>query len=230
MRSANLEIVRVGIAANDGSGDPLRTAFVKVNSNFSNIYANGRFLGNVTDSKISPGYSWPDAPRSGMYHAGIGTVGISVDGQDGLVIRNTGSITFNGTALIGGGLGLARRIISYGNSSVISAGSYAFVDLDVVANTYAIGLISTNIQSRIRVYTNSIARITDLARAAGVAYSSNAGIICDFSTPGYQVEGFSPAVISWDAAGSKKVYVTVNNTSASSNTAQIGVSYLPLEL
>lgn len=100
MRSANLEIVKVGIAANDGSGDPLRTAFVKINSNFSNIYANGRFLGNVTDSKISPGYSWPDAVRSGLYHLGIGEVGLAVDGQDGLVIRNTGTITFNGISLL----------------------------------------------------------------------------------------------------------------------------------
>jgi hypothetical protein len=230
MQSANVEIVNVGNYANDGSGDPLRTAMLKINRNFSNIYLNGRFLGNISDSKIAPGYSWPNAPRSGMYHSGLGLVGISVDGQEGLVIRNTGSITFNGTALVGGGLGLAKRISTYGNSSVISAGSYAFVDLDVAANTYAIGAVSTNIQSRIRVYIDPNVRTYDLARTQGVAYSSNAGIICDFSTPGYQSEIFSPALISWDVYGSKKVYVTVNNTSASSNTAQIGVSYLPLEL
>ena len=230
MRSANLEIVKVGTAANDGSGDPLRTAFVKINSNFSNIYANGRFLGNVTDSKISPGYSWPDAPRSGMYHSGIGTVGIAVDGQDGLVIRNTGAITFNGTALIGGGLGLAKRSVIYGNSSTIATGTSATFNLSTSANTYAIGLITTNSQSRVRLYISDAARIADTARGVGVAYSSNAGVLCDFSTPGSQTEYFTPALIGWDTLGSKIIYASVTNNSGTTKAIQLSISVLPLEL
>ena len=31
--------VNIGTVANDGQGDPLRTAFVKVNQNFANVYA-----------------------------------------------------------------------------------------------------------------------------------------------------------------------------------------------
>lgn len=130
MRSANVETVRVGTAANDGSGDPLRTAFVKINNNFSNIYANGRFLGNITDSKIAPGYSWPDAIRSGMYHAGIGEVGIAVDGQEGLVIRNSGTITFNGVSLLP-----SSNIIDSSSISYTSAGT---------------GSVATTIQAKLR--------------------------------------------------------------------------------
>jgi len=44
-----LELVNVGLAPNDGTGDPLRTAFIKVNGNFSEIYnaINPTSSGNV---------------------------------------------------------------------------------------------------------------------------------------------------------------------------------------
>lgn len=38
---ATLEVINVGTAANDGTGDPLRTAFEKVNNNFANLWATG---------------------------------------------------------------------------------------------------------------------------------------------------------------------------------------------
>lgn len=39
--------VNVGTAANDGTGDELRTAFIKLNSNFSNISTSGFNAGNI---------------------------------------------------------------------------------------------------------------------------------------------------------------------------------------
>jgi hypothetical protein len=33
------QIINLGTAANDGSGDPLRTAFTKINANFTELYA-----------------------------------------------------------------------------------------------------------------------------------------------------------------------------------------------
>lgn len=38
---AQLEIINVGSAANDGTGDPLRIAFEKVNNNFANLWSTG---------------------------------------------------------------------------------------------------------------------------------------------------------------------------------------------
>jgi len=35
------KIINVGAAANDGTGDPLRTSFQKINDNFSELYARG---------------------------------------------------------------------------------------------------------------------------------------------------------------------------------------------
>lgn len=35
------QVINIGAAANDGSGDPLRDCFTKINSNFSELYARG---------------------------------------------------------------------------------------------------------------------------------------------------------------------------------------------
>lgn len=37
--SINQEIINVGTSPNDQSGDPLRTAFIKVNNNFANLFS-----------------------------------------------------------------------------------------------------------------------------------------------------------------------------------------------
>lgn len=47
---ANLEIINVGTSPNDGEGDPLRTAFIKVNNNFANVWATGfQTLESITE-------------------------------------------------------------------------------------------------------------------------------------------------------------------------------------
>lgn len=38
---ATLEVINIGSSPNDGAGDPLRTAFSKVNNNFANLFATG---------------------------------------------------------------------------------------------------------------------------------------------------------------------------------------------
>lgn len=48
------QIINVGAAANDGTGDPNRTAFEKVNDNFSELYARGAAGSNfdLSDNRI----------------------------------------------------------------------------------------------------------------------------------------------------------------------------------
>lgn len=41
------QVINIGTAANDGSGDPLRTAFDKANDNFSELYAKGAAGSNL---------------------------------------------------------------------------------------------------------------------------------------------------------------------------------------
>jgi hypothetical protein len=44
---ANQIIIDIGAVANDGTGDPLRTAFGYVNNNFSNVWASGVTTSNI---------------------------------------------------------------------------------------------------------------------------------------------------------------------------------------
>jgi len=62
MTTVNYEIINVGAAPNDGQGDPLRTAFEKINNNFAITFNTGIFntttvstFGNTSQNI----FSWP---------------------------------------------------------------------------------------------------------------------------------------------------------------------------
>lgn len=95
----NLSNVNVGTAPNTGEGDLLRDAFVKINNNFSNIYANGQFLANVTENRGAPGYSWEDDRNTGFYNPEDGVIIASLNGTDSLVMRSNGLILWRGDRL-----------------------------------------------------------------------------------------------------------------------------------
>lgn len=48
------QVINIGGTANDGTGDPLRTAFTKANQNFAELYAKGAAGSNLdlSDNKI----------------------------------------------------------------------------------------------------------------------------------------------------------------------------------
>lgn len=58
---ATLEIINVGSTANDGTGDPLRVAFEKVNNNFANLWSTGfntmESITNGTSTQMI--FEWP---------------------------------------------------------------------------------------------------------------------------------------------------------------------------
>ena len=41
------ELINIGAQANDGEGDPLRTAFAKINNNFTQLFSTGFFTSNA---------------------------------------------------------------------------------------------------------------------------------------------------------------------------------------
>jgi hypothetical protein len=49
------QVINIGSAANDGTGDPLRTAFTKANQNFTELYGRGAAGANFdfTDNTLS---------------------------------------------------------------------------------------------------------------------------------------------------------------------------------
>jgi len=62
------QVIGIGLAANDGSGDPLRTAYGKCNDNFTELYDDVAALqaGSLTAASIA---------RSSLTEAATGTVG-----------------------------------------------------------------------------------------------------------------------------------------------------------
>jgi hypothetical protein len=49
------EIINIGAAANDGTGDPLRTAFAKINNNFTTLFSTATGNGIATTTGNTPG-------------------------------------------------------------------------------------------------------------------------------------------------------------------------------
>jgi len=68
------QTINIGTSANDRTGDPLRTAFTKVNQNFTEVY--NSIVTDISDL---------------------------TDTQNLLYLANTGDITFDGVKVIGGG-------------------------------------------------------------------------------------------------------------------------------
>jgi hypothetical protein len=62
------EIINIGTIANDGTGDPLRTSFTKINSNFSELFANGDNVAAVSSSA----YDKANAANLLAYNTGAG--------------------------------------------------------------------------------------------------------------------------------------------------------------
>lgn len=52
---ATQEVILVGALPNDGTGDPLRVAFQKINNNFSNLFATAINTGNVYSIGLTSG-------------------------------------------------------------------------------------------------------------------------------------------------------------------------------
>lgn len=95
----NLSNVNVGVTANDGSGDLLRDAFVKVNNSFNSLYSGGQFIGHGPDTRNFPSYTWSDEKNTGMYKSGAGVLGFSLKGREALVLDEVGTISWFGAAL-----------------------------------------------------------------------------------------------------------------------------------
>ena len=49
------EIINVGAQPNDGEGDPLRTAFQKINNNFTQLFSTGFFTSNAYSAGTTAG-------------------------------------------------------------------------------------------------------------------------------------------------------------------------------
>lgn len=89
-----LSNVNVGLVANDGTGDLLRDAFVKINTGLNSLYNNGQITTYWPDTKLTPGFTWDDAKNTGIYRPTKGKIGFTINGNDTLILSDDGDITW----------------------------------------------------------------------------------------------------------------------------------------
>lgn len=89
------QTINIGVAANDGSGDPLRTAYDKINDNFDELYTDVQALqaGSITLASIIRGesgvaYTGPGAESIVFASAFVTDYIIYVDSGVGYEITN----------------------------------------------------------------------------------------------------------------------------------------------
>jgi hypothetical protein len=109
------EYVYVGAEPDDGKGDPLRTAYIKINNNFAHLQQFGT-------TKISNGTSNINIPYAdGYIYAAVGGIPnvmtITTDGVNATTLTATGNVVSQ-TNFVGNGYYLTDVSIRSGNSSV----------------------------------------------------------------------------------------------------------------
>jgi hypothetical protein len=93
--------VNIGASADDGTGDPLRTAFGKLNDNLAELYT---FLGDGTDlteagARASLGLATDDSPTfAGLTNSALTSGRIPYSSTGGLQV-DSANLTFDGTTL-----------------------------------------------------------------------------------------------------------------------------------
>lgn len=94
---ATIEVINIGAAPNDGEGDPLRTAFQKVNNNFASLwYSNFNTLESITIGN-NPGQLIFTIPVSSFTQAAFQINSSNQDNDDSQNIVINASIKNNGS-------------------------------------------------------------------------------------------------------------------------------------
>ena len=117
-------IINVGASANDGQGDPIRTAFIKTNDNFNQLFATGGITGIANGSSnisipvangnvvISSGNvaNVLNITQTGAIITGLATITGSVQGGN---IRTAGTVSSTGN-VIGGNITTTGAVSAVG--------------------------------------------------------------------------------------------------------------------
>ena len=120
--------INIGTNANDGTGDPLRTAFNKINSNFTELYTSSPFGKQVT---ITGNQITANASNADLVLSGSGTGGVTASG-----------LRFGGTSIsaddssivnINEGLNVTGNITAEGD--ITATGNAAGEDIDISLDT-----------------------------------------------------------------------------------------------
>ena len=202
--------INTGSVANDGTGDNLRIAGGKINSNFSELYT---FLGDGTD--LTPVWSKTSAGINTISNVGVGTTNPRFSLEVGSVGSSGTSLYVNGNARVTGILTVgSSSIILDGYSNKITIGSGVTIDGNsgiVSASAFYAGgsIIGGGGGSGLNYW---------LKGATGITTTSNVGVATDSAPSALTVGGNSL----FSGIATFRNNVTLSNLTSSSNTLRFG--------
>ncbi len=94
------QIINVGDLPNDGTGDPIRVAFTKVNENFSNLFSVSTELFNTTVVGLTPNQTVLQIPVVDFGQGIFNIKTINIDNNDTQTIQITAHLTNGGTDVV----------------------------------------------------------------------------------------------------------------------------------
>jgi hypothetical protein len=129
--------INIGQSANDKDGDPLRTAFSKVNDNFDELYNHvsaGVVAGNTAPTDPGEGDLWWDS-ESGRIYVYYGSSWVDASPVDGTGISSTNELVNGGNTVSLGSDGkltlpAGGDIINSSGQSVLGGGSTSYTPAD----------------------------------------------------------------------------------------------------
>ena len=144
--TSSFQLINVGAVPNDGTGDDIRDAFIKINSNFSNIVAIGENVGNL---KVAGFANIAGNINLSGYLNVVGNVNYSSSNvttfQTFSVIGTTDSTTpTNGALVVAGGAGVVKNL--HVGGTVTAAGFYGTISTTNQPSINQLGtLVSLNV-------------------------------------------------------------------------------------
>jgi hypothetical protein len=163
--------INIGSSANDGTGDPLRTAFDKINDNFIELYGtdgdsntlagnldiNGH---NIISSRSNEDIRILPAGTGGVVASAVRIAGTTISSDDSTQItiaenvQTTGTLNVSGAATIGGAATLSTSLALASGATVT-----AILDEDAMGSDSATALAT---QQSIKAYVDSQVTAQDL--------------------------------------------------------------------
>ena len=159
------QVINIGSSANDGTGDPLRTAFDKINDNFVELYGGDNDINtldanlNTNNFAITTGVTNGDITitPNGTGSIKLGALkfnGTSISSDDSSIVNINEGLVVDGTASISGAATLSTSLALASGATVT-----AILDEDAMGSNSATALAT---QQSIKAYVDSQVTAQDL--------------------------------------------------------------------
>tara|TARA_R110000851_G_scaffold151486_5_gene292698 strand:- start:659 stop:2836 length:2178 start_codon:yes stop_codon:yes gene_type:complete len=207
------QVINVGVTANDGTGDGLRSAYIKCNDNFNELYNS-----SITPTAITNG-------TSNIAVANNANVTISVAGSANVVTFAGSTTAFTGNATISGDLTIANSLsitqdVTIGDQLIIN-GSFGSNVLPDTNNTRNLGNTTLRFASMNTVLINAIGNITTTANISGGNLISSGSHITTGNVTGGNLITAGQVVSTGNVTGGN--FITAGQVVATANVTGLNI-------